>query len=307
MDIEDRKIEIPQWYELDLEMTGKWDPLIDQLVPAPPLMTELSGPDLTLDSFDARLMAEKVSHDAVLGSRILAVANSARFGLSQPMTSIQRAMVHLGFNMVRSVIMSYLLENRFTKPIPVPAEHMRYIQQVTAGASVLAFRWGLATGLRDPSTAATLALLGKIGSLLLGCATPHPGESYRAMPTDVARINFEHDTWGVTNPTLGAELARRWDVPMPIPRLIERIWEPLLKVVSPDPLDPDPPVLTLVAASLVVIDHYLRDSEQKPDAMLEAGDYKYLKHNLKSHKLDDSLADVWVSAKVRKELETVLE
>ena len=307
MDIEELKLQIHQWFELDLDLTDHWDPIIEQLVPAPPLMTELSGPDLTLDSFDPRVMAEKVGHDAVLGARILAVANSAKFGLSQSMTSIQRAMVHLGFNMVRSTIINYLLESRFSKPLPIPAAHMQYVRQVTAGASVLAFRWGMSANLRDPSTAATLALLGKIGLLLLGCIEPRPGESYRMMPTEIARLSFEHETWGITSPTLGAELARRWDVPNPIPRLIDRIWEPLLRVVSPDPLDPDPPILTLVAASLAIVDHHLRDRESAPMEVLDADDYKYLKHNVGQHNLSESLTGVWNSARVRRELETVIE
>lgn len=307
MDASGNKLIVPQWFELELDQIETWNPLLDQLVPAPPLMTELSGPQLSLGDFDARLMAEKVSHDAVLTARILAVANSARFGLTQPMTSIQRAMVHLGFNMVKSIIVTYMLESRFSKPLPVPRKLMEHIQHWTAGASVIAFRWGQAAELRDPATAATLALLSRIGSLLLGLAKPPPGVEYAEFTTETERLAFEMKTWGVTTPTLGGELARRWDVPQPIPRLIERCWEPLAGVLSPDPLDPDPPVLTLVAASLVLVAGHLRNPEVDPVAALGLPGNRFLNHNLRQHHLNESLATVWGSARIMRELAVVLE
>jgi HD-like signal output (HDOD) protein len=85
------RIEAAAWDRQGADVRGRWTAKIEVLLPAPPLFNELSSQHLTLENFDAHELADKVGHDAVLGGRILGVANSARFGLRQPMTSIPRA------------------------------------------------------------------------------------------------------------------------------------------------------------------------------------------------------------------------
>jgi putative nucleotidyltransferase with HDIG domain len=55
---------------------------------------------------DASDIAEAVSHDPALTSKILKVANSAYYGFSQEISTLQRAVPLLGFNMVRSLALS---------------------------------------------------------------------------------------------------------------------------------------------------------------------------------------------------------
>lgn len=296
------KLQIPGWAELEPEVRQEWDPRIEQLVPAPPLLTEFAGAHLTLEEFDARVLADKVSHDAVLGARILAVANSAKFGLTKPMTSIQRAMVHLGFNLVKTVIISYVLESHFIDPLPVAQEHIDYVRRWSSGASVVAFRWGQALDVPDPSTVATVALLARVGTLLLGLATPLPGDSYRGMATEVQRLRYEQQTWRVSSPKLSAELVRRWKLPELVPDLVGRSWEPVVRMMEPDPLDPYLKLVCMVTGSLVLTEHYLRDPEGGPDAFLAHDDYELLRHNLHRHRLTEHLSELWHSVRLQREL-----
>jgi len=53
-----------------------------------------------------REITEAISHDPALTAKILKVANSAYYGFSQEISSLDRAIALLGFNMVRSLALS---------------------------------------------------------------------------------------------------------------------------------------------------------------------------------------------------------
>jgi len=55
---------------------------------------------------DAHKITEAISHDPALTSKILKVANSAYYGFPQKITSLDRAVALLGFNMVKSLAVS---------------------------------------------------------------------------------------------------------------------------------------------------------------------------------------------------------
>jgi len=55
---------------------------------------------------DAGKLTEVVSHDPAMTSKILKVANSAYYGFPQKITSLERAVALLGFNMVKSLAVS---------------------------------------------------------------------------------------------------------------------------------------------------------------------------------------------------------
>jgi HD-like signal output (HDOD) protein len=300
-------LEILEWHALAEGLREAWNERIEMLLPAPSLLKELSGPGLSLEEFDARVLSAKVGQDAVLAGRLLGVANSAKFGLTQPMTSIQRAMVHLGFNLVKSIIATYLVECGFSKAPPLPQAHIEFVRRWTAGASVLAFRWGQEVQLPDPATVSTVALLSRVGTLLIAMAEPKPDKEYRALSSESARLRYELDTWRLTTPTLSAELARRWGLPYPVPELLWKVWQPAIKVVSPDPLDPYLRALTLVAASVALVEFHLRRPTDGPAELWEEEGYQFLAHNVGEHHLRDGLSAVWRNARVQRELACVLE
>lgn len=302
-----RDLVIPTWAELPGDVRSKWSARIDKLPPAPPLLGSIGSLGLNLRDFDARELAEKVGHDAVLGARLLAVANSARFGLSQPLTSIQRAMVHMGFNLVKTIIIGYLMETGFSQDKSISEEHRNFIHGWTAGASVIAFRWGQKVELSDPSTAGTVALLCRVGSLMLGSMEPKPSAEYQTMVSETARLRSEIETWGIASPVLSAELIRNWELPSIVADMCAQTANPIIKLCPPDPLDPYPRILTVVAASLVIAELYLRgvDIDEMLTELKESPDYRYLAVNLESHRLLHPLTEAWQKPSVQREMASV--
>jgi HD-like signal output (HDOD) protein len=297
MDLSWEQITAP-WAGLPESSRSRWAGRFEQVTP-PPLMLEMSAAHLSLDSFNPRELSEKAAQDAVLGARLLAVANSAKFGLASPLTSIQRAVVHLGFNLVKSIAVTYMLETSFQKLVPGAKAQLRFNRQLSAGASVLAHKWAQLAEMKDPSTVATVALLSQVGGLLLVFDDHQPNETYRNIKDDLERLQVEWAAWQATIPSLSAEQATQWGLPEPIPSLILRQWEPLVRDLTNTDEDH---LLCVVAVSLLIVRQYMDDLAVKPGAIIDQAQNMRVKDNLVRLKLLDSLIDIWGNARLQREL-----
>ena len=302
MDQQDLEFECVQFSRLDYSVQQQWITQIAE-VNLPPLLSELISTHLDLESFSPKELSMLVGRDPVLGAKILAVANAARYGLTTPMTSIQRAMVHLGFNLVKTIMVAYQLESTFLSMADISAEHLAHVRRWSSGASVIAFHLALAADLPDPSTVATAALLGRLGTLMLGLASPAPAEAYRALDDEIARLRFEAATWRITSPALGQVTAQSWGLPNPLPELIAGQWQPLTSGLPAEALARPQ---ALVTAALVLAEHRLRASADTALELLDRPVYSNLKSNLVAHKLLEELHLCWSSARMQRELDGAL-
>ena len=289
--------------ELPEASRQRWGACCEQ-VATPPLMIDLSTGHLTLDSFNPRELAEKAAQDAVLGARLLAVANSAKFGLTTPLTSIQRAVVHLGFNLVKSITMAYLLETSFQELAPAAKSHIQHLRSLSAGAAVLAHKWAQQAELPDPSTVATVTLLSQVGGLVLSLDKNPPDENYRVIMPGLELLRYEWENWEITTVTLGTEQAKRWGLPEPIYGAISRLWQPLVHKLT---LGDEQRLLCIAAVSVELVRRFKFDAELKPGAMIDAAENQLLKENLIKLKLLDSLIDLWGNARLQRELSGALQ
>ncbi len=265
----------------------------------PPMLTEIMAAGLSLDAFDPRALAAMAGRDPVLGAKLLAVANSARYGLTSPMTSLQRAIVHLGYNLVKTIMVAYQVEASFGKMAPIPREHLNLVRRWSSCASVIAFQWGQAADLADASTAATAALLARLGTLTLALGQPQPGADYWELPDELARLEYEQSQWGITTPHLTHLLIERWSLPAPLPEMVLRQAEPL--VVEYDKSYTHH-AQALITAALVLARAYCADVEVRAGAIFDLPVYARLKSNLAVNQLLEHLGELWLSARLQREL-----
>jgi HD-like signal output (HDOD) protein len=285
------------------ELREHWSAKLDTIKPPPLLLDLHSG--MTMDSFDPKRLGALVSQDPVLAAKLLAVANSALYAPAQPITAVGRALVHIGFVMARTIISSYQLELSFGGPRDLPLRHMLFVRQWSGVASVLAQHWAQAADLSEQGNAATLALLSRIGTLMLGLGETSGRvgilylDNYIQYPDEISRLHYEQETWGVTTPCLSAELARRWGVPSPLPELLLRSWQPL---VREQPDTEEGRQLTLACAAVALAADYIRVTEFSPEMLLEQPAYAILGENLHNLRLLHALAPVWKTVRLQREL-----
>ncbi|MBN2083375.1 HDOD domain-containing protein [bacterium] len=293
---------IPSWYELPSNVRGAWENRIELLVPAPPLLTEMTGPGFTLDKFDPKTLAQTVGHDALLVGRLLAVANSAMFGQSKQVTSVERAIVLLGFNMVKAIIVGFLMDYELGEELKLPDEHVEFVRHWTGGAAVVAHQTAANAGLADPALVATAALLSRIGALLFGVAGLPPDNAYGKMGSEWERLAYEMATWQVSAPALSAELLNEWVLPDPLPDLAQYSWLPVVRPLPATMEKERALTLSIIAAGLALADRYLHDNETTPAALLAEPDYRQLAANLQATGALAALNTAWQSARVKREL-----
>jgi len=162
----------------------------------------------------AERLAEIVEREPVLGARVLRLVNSAYFGLSEDVTSVQHAVRLLGHRTVRTVALTAAVLGAFNDTAGGVFDldrFWRHSLSVAAGCRALAAHCRAF----DAETAFTLGLLHDIGKLVLVRYRPDDiGRVVRdARERDVPFIDSERDMLPFAHPTLGAWLIGRWHLP----------------------------------------------------------------------------------------------
>ena len=154
--------------------------------------------------------------DVGLSGKVLRLANSAYYGVPGGINSVQRAVVHLGFNAVSSVVLSASVFNLFKNSAGVPAMNRvafwRHSIETAQYCRVLA---GLAQADLDPEIAFTQGMLHDVGALALETAFPKEYaeviETARKDKRPLQAVEMEH--FGMDHSQIGARILERWQIP----------------------------------------------------------------------------------------------
>ena len=216
----------PTWETLPEEERRLWLAEIENF-PTPPFLLELMSKDLHIDYYNPASLAAKLSRDSVLTGVLLARANSAALAPRQPVTSLRMAIVHLGFNLVRSLIVHYQVERSAEQLKGIVKEHILRIQKSTDRGAVIAFNWSSSLKLKDPAAVATQCLLGRLGSFLMARRYPDRMDDYFSTGHEPQRLNFEANNFGLTSRNLTYKIAQWWGLPEPMQLALFNLWTPL--------------------------------------------------------------------------------
>jgi len=173
---------------------------------------------------DTKKVANKIAVDQVLSARVLRAANSVRFGLSRQVGSLNEAMVVLGFNAVRTLVVA----SGLTGAIKAPAgfDLKPFWKRCAANAGYAAW---LAKSLKlREDLAYTGGLMLYIGVLLIHQELPEEALAIeRAVTSGGNRAGVEESLLGFTHAEVAAELASRWNFPAEITEAFKVYPKPL--------------------------------------------------------------------------------
>ena len=172
------------------------------------------------DTTDARELAQVLIGDARLAGRVMKLANSAHFGMSGRVTSLQLAIAVVGFTTVRTLATVTLTDS--TDETELPADFWDVGTGVALAASALAPRFG-----EYAPDALCLGLLSQVGAALLH---HHDPAGYRALveetPDFTRRRGEEKRRYGMSSVQLSAAALERWgfheSMAFPMHRLDDR-------------------------------------------------------------------------------------
>ncbi len=206
--------------------------------PRPPsLLNEIIN-QTPMNTFDAKELANLVGTDPLLAAKVLQMVNSSYFGLSQQVTSVHKAVVYLGYNMVKDIAVQHTLENLFKPDNQTVREASLRFWVASFVASALSFRMAQHYEMVAVSNISTRTLFSYLGNfLILSQDSDHGEVSARGV---FERTLLEQERLQANAAILGAILAEEWNLPQII---VNGIRESILPMVSEaQPIQKNDPV-----------------------------------------------------------------
>lgn len=189
------------------------------------------------ESTSAAEIERLVSSDAALSAKILRVVNSAYYGLSAQVSSLNQAVVILGIQQIRNLVLSIsalsLLKGRTPELRRLQYSFWMHSFATAVCAQIIARRKRFSA--RDADLVYTAGLLHDIGRLYLFSAV---SDEYLAVIANAVETGrsldvVEVEQLGVKHDEIGGELARTWHFPAALEALIERHEGPFGDEIEP--------------------------------------------------------------------------
>ena len=193
-----------------------------QALPALPAVVAELLASFDNDEIDIAALTRRIACDQALAARLLRVANSSFYGLQTRVSTINEALVVLGFRAVRSMVIAMGISGVFRAEKCPGFEVQAYLRHCV-GVGLAARSLAQLTG-HNPELAFTGGILHDIGKLVLA-------SNFSAQYTEVLAYRSKHDCFiidaerdvlGMDHAQVGALLAEAWRFP---PALHEAVAE----------------------------------------------------------------------------------
>ncbi|HBE95141.1 MAG TPA: HD family phosphohydrolase [Desulfovibrio sp.] len=153
-------------------------------------------------------IAKIISRDQVLSAKVLKMVNSPVYGFPGRIGTVQHALVLLGFNVVRGIIISTSVFDMMIKAMEGLWEH-------SLGCALAANVVARAAGLADPEEYSVAGLLHDLGKVVAAVQMPelHEAVSQAVREQDLRWFEAERAVMGFGHDRINAWLARHWNLP----------------------------------------------------------------------------------------------
>ncbi len=183
---------------------------VKDLPTLPPVLEEITKM-IEDEHSTPKQIAEIISKDQVLSAKVLKMVNSPIYGFPRRINTIQHALVLLGFNVIRGIIISTSVFDVMTQSMVGLWEHS--LACATA-SKIIAEQ----TGLKDPEEFAVTGLLHDIGKVVVALQLPEEKQEIDKLvkDEDILYFNAEKKVLGFSHDRVNAWLAEHWNLPLNI-------------------------------------------------------------------------------------------
>ncbi|MEQ1636782.1 MAG: HDOD domain-containing protein [Methylococcales bacterium] len=220
------------------------------------LITEFNNPNINFN-----IITKNIEKEQVISIKVLRLVNSAHFGLSKKIGTIQEAVLMLGMNQLRTLVITSGMVNAIPKIDGVNLKHFWEDSFRTATYA----KWLAAETKQAPDLAFTAGLISDLGRILIHLGAPSAAnEIEQHINNEHNRSELELSRLGFTSEAVCAELCRRWHFSADLINSIAQCGAPLKSAEVNKP------------ACVVNIARYLSEAQQEnlePETILEAFPY----------------------------------
>lgn len=166
-------------------------------------------------------VAKVISTDQSVTAEVLKVANSAFYGLSRRVRSVDEAIVRLGFGEISSIAMAVQSRDIFKGNNGWTAFN-RFLYAHALSTAVLARSLGRRLNPSFVDAYFTAGMMHDLGKLIMfQMDSQYPGICNMGKLHGHSLIIREQEMFGTNHAQLGSELARHWNLPDTLAKLIE--------------------------------------------------------------------------------------
>lgn len=207
------------------------------------LITQFNDPQTNFDD-----IAKNVEKEQVISLKVLRLVNSAHFGLSRKIGTIQEAVFMLGMNQLRTLVIASGMVGSIPK---IEGLDIKSFWTNSFNTATYA-KWLAAESKVAPDLAFTAGLISQLGNILIHMVTPSAaGEIDQHVKGGRTRPDIERARLGFTSQEVCAELCRRWHFSTDLIDTVAQCGEPLSAEEICKP------------ACVVFIARYISDCQQK--------------------------------------------
>ena len=207
---------------MSIEMSQLFDQ-VDKIPKVPEvvrdLIIQLNDPD-----FDIEAIAKNVSKDQMISMKVLRLVNSAHFGLTRKIGSIEDAVIMLGMRQLKTLIIA----SGIVSSVPeIKGFDIKTFWSDSFRTATYA-KWLADEIDADGEIIFTAGLISGMGNVLIHMSEPATAqEIVQDVETGKQRSQAEEHRLGFTNSEVCAELCRRWKFPEILIQTVAQCHEPL--------------------------------------------------------------------------------
>jgi len=188
------------------------------------LLAEINSPEPSISDIEMIVSAE-----SQISARVMRTINSSQFALREPVKTVRHAIALLGFNRIRSIVLSYAMLEAMPRPTSKLFKHEMFWTD-TLLRSLLARSLTSRTSRHDPDEAYTAMMLADVSvPVLLLCWEDRYQpilQRWEGHPKELCLL--ERQAFGWDHARASAWVMRRWEFP-----------EDLVQLVAQHNLEPD--------------------------------------------------------------------
>ena len=168
-------------------------------------------------------IAEAISQDQSLSTRVLKTANSAYYGFPSKITTINYAIVVLGFNNIKNIVLSATIMAQFSKSDENPLFDRREFWKHSLLCGIISKKISEHMGIKNSEEIFVCGLLHDFGKLILDSFFQDEFALALQMSKEknISIMKAENEILGFNHSGVGALLLKRWSLPPSLVKAVE--------------------------------------------------------------------------------------
>lgn len=236
----------PNSAAIDLPIDNKVKQVVSNIrnLPTPPIVFHQIQKVINDPKVSAAQIAAILSEDPAMSVKVLKLTNSAFYGLSREIESVKQAVVVVGMEAIKNLVLSASILDMFKGKEydqDFQDEFWRHSLAAAFGSRMLAKKIR-ARGIVDPDAAFSAGLLHDIGKIIIACYLPNEWKKLteaRATGQHLMDHQMEMEVLGYDHSQIGALLAAQWKLP-------HKLGEAIVHHHHPENAAPEDPICYIV-------------------------------------------------------------